>query len=279
VNEAATPLDKHDAEKFHTLTAKLLFLSKRARPDLQQEVGFLTTRVKAPDTDDWKKLARVMKYLRGTQELSLTLEADDTHVIKWWVDAAFAVHKDMRSQTGVTMTMGKGSVYASSLRQKLNTRSSTEAELVGVDDAMGMILWTRLFLQAQGYEVHDTKIYQDNRSAMLLEENGKRSSSKRTRHINIRYFFITDCLKDGDLSIEYCPTEQMLADFFTKPLQGSAFRKFRDAVLNVDSLTADRSANSIASRSQECVEESVNGLAGVGDDDRDAIAGDSGSSG
>jgi hypothetical protein len=191
-NETADALPKDTAEVFHTLTAKLLFLSKRARPDLQQAVGFLTTHVKSPDVDDWKKLKRVIGYLRGTKLLKLMLEADDTHVIKWWVDAAFAVHKDMRSQTGVTMSMGKGSVYASSIRQKLNMQSSTEAELVGVDDAMGMVLWTRLFLEGQGYTVHHTKLYQDNQSAMLLEKNGERSSTKRTRHIDIRYFFITN---------------------------------------------------------------------------------------
>jgi KUP system potassium uptake protein len=239
VNSSAELLDKFMSEKFHTLTAKLLFLSKRARPDLQQAVGFLTTRVKNPDVDDWKKLKRVIQYLRGSQDLNLTLEADSTHVIKWWVDAAFAVHRDMRSQTGMTMTLGKGSVYASSLRQKINTRSSTEAELVGVDDAMGMILWTRLFLENQGYEVRNTKIYQDNQSAALMERNGKRSSTKRTRHINIRYFFITDYIKDGALHVEYCPTEHMLADIFTKPLQGNAFRKFRDAILNTHSSGAD----------------------------------------
>jgi hypothetical protein len=115
VNPDAEKLEQKKAELFHTLTAKLLFLSKRARPDLQQAVGFLTTRVKQPDVDDWKKLNRVMKYLRGTKDLKLTLEADNTHVIKWWVDAAFAVHGDMRSQTGMTMSMGKGSVYASSV--------------------------------------------------------------------------------------------------------------------------------------------------------------------
>jgi hypothetical protein len=278
INPEAELLDKSAIEKFHTLTAKLLFLSKRARPDLQQAIRFLTTRVKSPDVDDWKKLKRVIQYLCGSQGLHLTLEADATHVVKWWVDAAFAVHPDARSQTGMTMSIGKGSVCASSIRQKLNTRSSTEAELVGVDDAMGMILWTRLFLEQQGYEVRDTKIYQDNQSAMLLERNGKRSSTKRTRHINIRYFFITDCLKDKKLHVEYCPTEEMLADLFTKPLQGAAFRKFRDAVLNIDSLDADRSASSLASRSQECVEESVNGLSNVGNDD-DVIENDSGSSG
>jgi hypothetical protein len=143
---------------------------------------------------------------------------------------------------------------------------------------MGMILWTRLFLEKQGYEVRDTKVYQDNQSAMLLEQNGKQSSTKRTRHINIRYFFITDCVRDGKLHVEYCPTEEMLADLFTKPLQGSAFRKFRDAVLNIYSLADDRATNPIASRSQECVGESMYGLADVGDDG-DVAENDSGPSG
>jgi hypothetical protein len=268
VRADAEPLDKPTSEQFHTLTAKLLFLSKRARPDLQQAIGFLTTRVKNPDMDDWKKLKRVIQYLQGTQDLCLTLEADSTHVVKWWVDAAFAVHPDMRSQTGVTMTLGKGSVYASSVRQKLNTRSSTEAELVGVDDAMGMILWTRLFLQNQGYEVNNTKIYQDNQSAMLMERNGKRSSTKRTRHINIRYFFITDCIKEGGIDVEYCPTEQMITDIFTKPLQGNAFRKFHDAILNIPSSSIDSFACD-ASESQECVEECLDhgGLTVIGQND------------
>jgi hypothetical protein len=161
------------------------------------------------------------------------LEADDMHVVKWWVDASFAVHPDMKGHTGVTMSLGKGSAYARSTRQKLNTKSSTEAELVGVDNLMPQILWTKYFLEAQGYEVRDSKIYQDNQSTMLLAKNGRGSSSKRTRHINIRYFFVTDRVKSNEVRIEYCPTGEMDADFLTKPLQGSAFRKFRNRIMNV----------------------------------------------
>jgi hypothetical protein len=119
------------------------------------------------------------------REFTLTLEADDTHIVKWWVDASFAVHRDMRSHTGGTMSLGKGSVYFSSTRQKLNTKSSSEAELVGVDDVMPLIFWTWYFLDAKGYDVHENKVFQDNQSAILLEENGHRSSSRHTRHINI----------------------------------------------------------------------------------------------
>jgi hypothetical protein len=226
-------LSEKDAQYFHTMTAKLLFLSKRARPDLQQAVAFLTTRVRKPDLDDYKKLSRVIKYLRGDPHLLLMLEADDKGVMKWWVDASFAVHPDMKSHTGATASLGKGSVYSTSTRQKLNTKSSTEAELVAVNDVMPMVLWTRYFLNAQGYKVNDSKIYQDNMSSILLEKNGRASSGKRTRHINIRYFFIADRVKAGEVSIEYCPTATMMADYLTKPLLGTKFLWFRNKVLNI----------------------------------------------
>jgi hypothetical protein len=252
INPEPKYLDAPTSDLFHSLTAKLLFLCKRARPDIQTAVAFLTTRVKRLDTDDYKKLTRVIKYLRSTPNLALTLEADNTHIIKWWVDASFAVHKDMKSHTGGTLSLGKGSLYSTSTRQKLNTKSSTEAELVGVDDVMPLILWTRYFLDAQGYGVVENKVFQDNQSAMLLEKNGRRSSSRRTRHINIRYFFVTDRIQSKELTVEYCPTEEMLADFFTKPLQGSSFRRFRAAVLNLKSDPIMSSPESQGSP-QECV--------------------------
>eukprot|EP00978_Attheya_sp_CCMP212_P048299 scaffold500167_cov161-Attheya_sp.AAC.1 len=119
-------------------------------------------------------------------------------MMKWWVDAAFAVHPDMKSHTGGTFSLGRGSIYSASLKQKLNTKSSTEAELVGVNDLMPQILWTQYFMEAQGYTVDQSLVAQDNLSAMLLENNGRASSSKRTRHINIRYFFVTDRIKAGE---------------------------------------------------------------------------------
>jgi hypothetical protein len=69
---------------------------------------------------------------------------------------------------------------------------------------------------------------------MFLEKNGRASSSKRTRHMNLRYFFIKDQIDNKDLVIEHCPTGEMLVDFFTKPLQGQLFFKFRDAIMNID---------------------------------------------
>jgi len=154
-------------------------------------------------------------------------------VIKWYIDGAHAVHHDMRGHTGAVMTFGKEAVYSSSSKQKINTMSSTETELIGVNDKMGQVLWTKYFLEAQGYDV-PTILFQDNKSAMLMEKNGRSSSTKRTRHINIRYFFITDCIQQEKLSKEYCLTDDMLGDFGTKPLQGKKFRDFRQMLLNED---------------------------------------------
>jgi hypothetical protein len=109
---------------------------------------------------------------------------------------------------------------------------------VGVDDATTLILWTKLFLEAQGYNISRNVIHQDNKSAILLERNGKRSSSKRTRAINIRYFFVTDQLEKILLEIRYLPTKHMIGDFFTKPLQGKQFTYFRNLILGKVSVSS-----------------------------------------
>jgi hypothetical protein len=131
--------------------------------------------------------------------------------------------------------LGKGSVYSTSTKHKLNARSSTEGELISIHDVMPTIEWTNHFLEHQGFQVTDTLVYQDNLSTMLLAKNGKASSSRRTKHIHVRYFYVKDRVDSGAVRIEYCPTEMMLADFFTKPLQGAQFRKLRDLIMNVDS--------------------------------------------
>jgi hypothetical protein len=175
----------------------------------------------------------LMRYIRGTRTMPLVLSANGSGIMKWWVDASFAVHPNMRGHSGGGVSLGRGFPIVSSTKQKLNTRSSTEAEIVGVDDFMPAVCWTRYFMMAQGYGVQDNILYQDNKSSILLEKNGKASSSKRTKHINIRYFFITDRVSKEEVSIVWCPTEDMILDYATKPLQGALFRKFRDQIMGV----------------------------------------------
>jgi hypothetical protein len=151
-------------------------------------------------------------------------------VIKWWVDVSYAVHPDMKSHTGGCMSMGTGTAYSASKKQKLNIKSTTESKLVGIDDVLPQALWTKYFMEGQGYGT-STIVHQDNQSIIRLADNGKASSGKGTRHINIRYFFIADRIARKEVAIVYCPTKQRVADYFTKPLQGALFYKFRDQIM------------------------------------------------
>jgi hypothetical protein len=226
-------LNEEKRELLHHLVAKLLFVSTRARPDIHLPISFLTSRVTKADEDDWKKLKRLLQYINSTLELKLTLSAENMNIIKWWVDAAYGVREECKSQTGSTMSLGRGTIMSKSTKQKLTTKSSTEAELVGASDSVPQIVWTNYFIEEQGYDINETILYQDNTSAISMEVNGRLSSSKRTKHINIRYFFIQDRIKNGELAVKHCPTDQMLADYFTKPLQGAKFILFRDMILGI----------------------------------------------
>lgn len=138
------------AETFHSH-----YLAQR-RLDILEAFSFLTTRAQMPDTDDNKKLARVMKYLQSTETLVLRLSTTGDGVLHWWVDASYAVHPNMSGHTGGTLSMGKGSVYSTSKSQKGPARSSTESEIFGVYDVLPQIEWTKVTLEAQGYSVRDT---------------------------------------------------------------------------------------------------------------------------
>ena len=93
-------------------------------------------------------------------------------------------------------SLGAGTIHAVPMKQKINTSTSTHAELVGVSDALPEILWCCYFMEAQSYTVENDYIHQDNQSAILLEKNGAQSIDKGSRHIKIKYFFISDKVKE-----------------------------------------------------------------------------------
>ena len=104
--------------------------------------------------------------------------------------------------------------------------------MIAVDDTISKLLWTKRFIEAQGFQVKANIIYQDNTSAMKLEVNGKASSGKRTRHFDIKFFYFTDLIQRKEMEVKYCPTEEMIADYMTKPTVGSKFVKFRDSIMD-----------------------------------------------
>ena len=223
------PTDK--AEFYHSAAAKLLYLSKRVRPDIILAVSFLTTRVQSPDVDDWSKLQRVLKYLNGTQEMGIVLRPDKSGKHEAYIDASYGIHADGKSHSGMILTLGLGPLLVKSTKQKINTKSSTEAELIALSDLCSPVIWNREFLIAQGENLKPTTVYQDNQSTMALVNKGA-STSERTRHIKIRYFWVKDQVDNGEIQIVYVPTEDMTADILTKPLQGEHFLRLRQLLLN-----------------------------------------------
>ena len=211
---------------------------KRARPDLETAVSFLCTRVPKSDEDDWKKLRRVIDYVQATIDDVRIIGATSLSQIFTWIDAAYAVTADMKSQTGGSMSMGLGILHGKSSKQKLNVKSSTEAELVGVSDYLPYNIWLLMFLREQGYVITDNTVYQDNQSTIRMLKNGRNSCTGNSRHVDIRYFFVKDRVEKGEVKVEYCSTLHMLADFFTKPLQGALYSKFRDVIMGYKPITS-----------------------------------------
>ncbi len=232
IDQDSPLLAKDEKEYFHSMVAKLLYLAKRVRPDTLTAISFLATRVREPTEQDLAKLQRVCKYLRSTKDKGIVLKADGN--ITAYVDASHAVHsKDGKSHTGVHVTLGGGPIYVRSTKQKLVTKSSTEAELVALSDALPTLLWIRELLIEIGYlkNSHAVAIMEDNQSTIALVKRGS-PSGESTRHINIRYFFITDRVANGEVCVKFCPTDDMLADYFTKAMVGSAQHQMADLIMN-----------------------------------------------
>ena len=197
-------------------------LTERTRPDILTAVCFCAKRVLSPTEEDAKKLNRILGFLLRTQHQQLILKTGNKLRLRAYVDASFGVYTDGKSVTGIVLMLGDATIYVKSSKQKIVTRSLTESELVGISDALSQILWTREFLIRQGLTIGPAVVYQDNQSTIFLAKKG-RSTSERSRHIKIRYFFVIEA---KEIEVEYLPTAEMIADILTKPLHGSLFLKF-----------------------------------------------------
>ena len=201
------------------------------RIDIDLAISFLCTRVATPAIGDELKLIRVLEYLYGPLTLAQIMGTNGNMFMLTWTDASHAPHQDMRGHTGGTTSLGRGLVIHNSMKQRINTKSSTESEIVGVSDYLSYSIWAGYFLRAQGYEVKRNIFFQDNTSAITLLKNGRNSCNGKLCHIHIRYFFSKDIIDRENMEIQYCSTNKMIADYYTKPLQGKQFYAFRDLIM------------------------------------------------
>ena len=121
------------------------------------------------------------------------------------------------------VSVRKGAILSFSIGQKLNTGSSTEAELVGIADALGIMLWTTYLMEAQGYNIDTSILFQDNKLTIHLAINGRQSAGKKSRHIKNKYLLIADNVAQGGIQIQHEEIDTMWANYHSKPLQGTKF--------------------------------------------------------
>ena len=221
-----------NAKDFASKVMKIMYAAKATRNDLLTLEAFLTTRVTCPTESDVKKLMRGLQYLNGTRDKGITLSAK-TIQLHAWVDASFATHADAKSHTGCIISLGAtgGPIYCKSVKQKLVSRSSTEAELIALHDMLPQILWIQHLLTDLGYDKQTSVIYQDNKSTIMLTERGKTNKGK-SKYISLRYFYAKEQIDKKKVKLEYLPSAEMLADYLTKPLVGTQHNLLRDKLLN-----------------------------------------------
>jgi hypothetical protein len=230
IKKDTNALDTVKSDLYRTFVAKLLWVMKRGRPDIEPTVSFLSTRVQAPTKDDWHKLKRLMSWLKQTATDVRIIGADDLLHMVVLIDSAHAVHDNMRGHTGGVTSFGTGLVDQKSSKQKMNTRSSTETEHVGTSEYLPKAIFFELFMTAQGYPP-DTTLGKDNISEIRMLINGKKSCTSNSKHVAIKYFWCTDRIKNGNITVKHCPTEKMIADYMSKPVQGKLFHTFRNVIM------------------------------------------------
>ena len=230
---ASEELGEKERKKFHTHVMRLLYLAQRLRQDILLPVLFLCTRVQSATAEDQRKLDRVMGYLRETKTLTKKLDCRGEMRIITYIDASFALHFDGKSHSGCVIMLGNACLWASSKKQKIVTKDSTEAEIVALQDMVIMAQKCQHFMEEQGFRLKTPLILQDNTSAITLvtKEGGK----QRNKHLKARQAWIRERVKRGEIEIKHIGTANMLADALTKPLQGEPFRHFARRILGAAS--------------------------------------------
>jgi hypothetical protein len=223
-------LAEAERKGFHTTVARLLYLSKHARPDILTAVGFLCTRVKEPIEEDQQKLLRLLGYLQATAGRKLILRLEGVFKVEAYVDAAFAIHGDSKSHTEVAVFVGGALVYAASRKQKCMTKSPTESELVALTDNVGFVELFEEFLSfLLNVKERTPIVYQDCTSVIDLVTKG--GGVVRTKHMRARMNVGREAILEERIKVVYCHTSRMIADGLTKALEGSAFVTFADLIL------------------------------------------------
>ncbi|KAF1318445.1 Integrase catalytic core protein, partial [Globisporangium splendens] len=223
---------KHDETMknvpYRSAVGCLMYLMVATRPDLAAAVGVLSQFASDPCPTHWQALKRVLRYLNGTQTHGITFSANTSGELIGYSDADWAGDIDSRRSTsGYAFILNGGCISWRSKKQRSVALSSTEAEYMALSEATQEAVWLKGILCELGEHSSDrpVKIFEDNQGSIALAKNPE--FHKRTKHIDIRYHFVRGKVEDDQVVLEYCPTEDMLADMMTKAIGTNQFGALR----------------------------------------------------
>ncbi|XP_046406367.1 secreted RxLR effector protein 161-like [Ischnura elegans] len=209
---------------YQNLIGSLMYLSLWSRPDITQAVNYLSQFNSCFGDEHWACAKRVLRYLKGTLDHCLVYCKNDEGLCgysdaDWDSDSV-----DRKSYSGYVFTFGGGVISWMSKKQSLVAQSSTEAEYVSLAKAGNEAIYLRNFLEELIGEVSPVTLFCDNKAAIFLSNNA--AFQKRTKHIDIVYHHVRNLVNTGQISVQHMPSEDMVADIFTKSLPYPRFRKF-----------------------------------------------------
>jgi aspartate carbamoyltransferase regulatory subunit len=215
---------------YRECVGRLTHLMRTTRPDLAFSISVVSRYLHNPGLKHWNLVKRILKYLKGTSKLALTLSPStdsDPLKLSGFVDSDWAGGENLKSTSGYCFKLGNSLVSWSSKIQSLTATSSTHAEYVAAYYATSELLWARSFLIELGTlkPFKSTTLKCDNQAAIKIASN--HITTPRSKHFDIKHHFVREKVADGVLNLEYCPGSLNVADIFTKPLASNKFVEFR----------------------------------------------------
>lgn len=203
--------------QYLSLIGGLLYVALHTRPDIAVSTTILAQKSSCPNQQDWNEAKRVLRYLGATSHFKLTLGSSNTG-LAMYADADWAGdQRDRKSKSGHLILFGGGVIHWSSRKQSCVALSSTEAELVALAEGCQELIWMKRLLEEIGEQSTEAIIvYEDNQSCIKLVESDR--LERKTKHIETKFFFVRDLHQQQQINLQYCPSEEMLADLLTKPL-------------------------------------------------------------
>lgn len=206
----------------------LMYLMVGTRPGLAAAVGALSQFAADPCPTHWQALKRVLQYLQETQTQGIRFSGSGDGELVGYLDADWAGDiESRRSTSGYAFMLNGGCIKWRSKKQRTVALSSTEAEYMALSEANQEAVWLKAFMHEIGETTGNDAltVYEDNQGAIALAKNPE--FHKRTKHIDIRYHFVREKVESGDVELQYCPTQDMLADIVTKPIFAAQFCALR----------------------------------------------------